>query len=35
APLAYKDVVNVVNTVHDSNISTKVVKLLPIGVIKG
>jgi tRNA-splicing ligase RtcB (3'-phosphate/5'-hydroxy nucleic acid ligase) len=35
APLAYKDVVNVVNTVHDANISRKVVKLAPIGVIKG
>lgn len=35
APDAYKDVINVVDTVHNSNISPKVVKVLPIGVIKG
>ncbi|MBN2458539.1 RtcB family protein [Candidatus Woesearchaeota archaeon] len=35
APLAYKDVINVVDTVHEAGISTKVVRLKPMGVIKG
>jgi tRNA-splicing ligase RtcB len=35
APLAYKDVISVVDTVHDANISPKVVRLAPLGVIKG
>ncbi len=35
APLAYKNVINVVDTVHDAGISTKVVELEPQGVIKG
>ena len=32
---AYKDVDSVINSVHDAGISTKVVKLLPLGNIKG
>ncbi len=35
APLAYKNVINVVDTVHDARVSTKVVELEPQGVIKG
>ncbi|MBS3073184.1 RtcB family protein [Candidatus Pacearchaeota archaeon] len=35
APEAYKDVNNVVNSMHDSGIALKVVKLKPIGNIKG
>ncbi len=35
APLAYKDVENVIDSVHNSGISAKVVRLEPIGVIKG
>ncbi len=35
APLAYKDVDFVVNTVHGANIAKKVVKLVPLAVIKG
>jgi tRNA-splicing ligase RtcB len=35
APLAYKDVENVIDSVHKAGISLKVCKLLPIGVIKG
>ena len=35
APEAYKDVISVVDTVHDAGISTKVIRLTPIGVIKG
>lgn len=35
APLAYKNVLNVVDTVHDAGVSTKVVELEPQGVIKG
>jgi tRNA-splicing ligase RtcB len=35
APGAYKDVISVVDTVHDAGISTKVIKLKPMGVIKG
>jgi tRNA-splicing ligase RtcB len=34
-PEAYKDVNNVVNVVHQAGISRKVVKLVPMGVIKG
>jgi len=34
-PEAYKDVTNVVNVVHHAGISLKVVKLVPMGVIKG
>jgi tRNA-splicing ligase RtcB len=32
---AYKDVTDVVDVVHHAGISTKVVKLVPMGVIKG
>lgn len=35
APLAYKDVDLVIETVHNAEISTKVVELKPVGVIKG
>jgi tRNA-splicing ligase RtcB len=35
APLAYKDVDLVIETVHNANISLKVAKLEPLGVIKG
>jgi tRNA-splicing ligase RtcB (3'-phosphate/5'-hydroxy nucleic acid ligase) len=35
APLAYKDVEAVVDSVHGANISTKVARMEPIGVIKG
>jgi tRNA-splicing ligase RtcB len=35
APLAYKDVEEVINSVHDSNISLKVARMTPLGVIKG
>jgi len=35
APLAYKDVEEVVNTIHNSGISLKVARLEPVGVIKG
>jgi tRNA-splicing ligase RtcB len=34
-PDAYKDVNEVVNVVHQAGISKKVVKLVPMGVIKG
>jgi tRNA-splicing ligase RtcB len=34
-PEAYKDVNDVVNVVHHAGISSKVVKLVPLGVIKG
>lgn len=34
-PEAYKDVNNVVNVVHEAGISKKVVKLRPLGVVKG
>jgi tRNA-splicing ligase RtcB len=34
-PEAYKDVSDVVNVVHHAGISLKVVKLVPMGVIKG
>jgi tRNA-splicing ligase RtcB len=34
-PHAYKDVSDVVDVMHNAGISTKVVKLKPIGVIKG
>jgi tRNA-splicing ligase RtcB len=34
-PEAYKDVNEVVNVVHHAGISRKVVKLVPMGVIKG
>jgi tRNA-splicing ligase RtcB len=34
-PEAYKDVNDVVNVVHQAGISKKVVKLVPLGVIKG
>ncbi|MGC8734707.1 MAG: RtcB family protein [bacterium] len=35
APQAYKDAMNVVDIVHNANISKKVAKLRPIGVVKG
>ncbi|MBN1280832.1 MAG: RtcB family protein [Candidatus Thermoplasmatota archaeon] len=35
APEAYKDVSEVVNVTHGAGISTKVVKLVPLGVVKG
>ncbi|MBN2043253.1 MAG: RtcB family protein [Candidatus Aenigmarchaeota archaeon] len=35
APLAYKDVESVIDSVHGSGISTKVARMIPIGVIKG
>ncbi len=35
APNAYKNVIDVVESVHNANISLKVVKLIPIGVLKG
>jgi tRNA-splicing ligase RtcB len=35
APQAYKNVLNVVDIVHNANISKKVAKLRPIGVVKG
>ena len=34
-PSAYKDVSDVVQTVHDARIARKVVRVRPIGVIKG
>lgn len=34
-PQAYKDVADVVNIMHNSGVSTKVVRLKPLGVIKG
>jgi tRNA-splicing ligase RtcB len=34
-PEAYKDVNDVVNVVHEAGIGKRVVKLRPIGVIKG
>ncbi len=35
APLAYKDIEGVIDSVHGSGISTKVARLVPIGVAKG
>jgi tRNA-splicing ligase RtcB len=35
APLAYKDVKNVVEIVHNIGIAKKIVKLIPLGVVKG
>jgi tRNA-splicing ligase RtcB len=35
APLAYKDVEAVIDTVHGSGISLKVARMIPVGVIKG
>ncbi len=35
APGAYKDVVSVIETLHNAGISLKVAKLIPLGVIKG
>jgi tRNA-splicing ligase RtcB len=35
APLAYKDVEAVIDTVHGSGISLKVARMVPVGVIKG
>jgi len=35
APLAYKDVEVVVDSVHNANVSTKVARMVPLGVIKG
>ena len=35
APLAYKDVDNVVNVVHDAKLAKKVARLKPLAVIKG
>ena len=35
APIAYKDVNQVVETVHNSNVALKVAKLKPVAVIKG
>jgi tRNA-splicing ligase RtcB len=34
-PHAYKDVADVVNVMHDAEITRKVAKFVPIGVIKG
>ena len=35
APSSYKDVTAVIETCHEAGISKKVVKLRPIGVVKG
>ena len=35
APLAYKDVEEVVNVIHQSRLAKKVAKLIPLAVIKG
>ena len=35
APGAYKDVVEVIEAVHNANLATKVVRMRPLGVIKG
>ena len=35
APMAYKDVDDVVNVVHNAGLSKKVAKLVPLAVIKG
>ena len=35
APQAYKDVDEVIKTVHEYGISLKVAKMIPLGVIKG
>jgi len=35
APMAYKDIENVVNVVHNAGLSKKVAKLVPLAVIKG
>ena len=35
APMAYKDVDDVVRIVHNAGLSKKVVKLVPLAVIKG
>jgi tRNA-splicing ligase RtcB len=35
APLAYKDVESVVDSVHGAGISLKVARMVPLGVIKG
>ena len=35
SPDAYKDIRNVVDIVHGAGISKKVVKLVPLGVVKG
>jgi tRNA-splicing ligase RtcB len=35
APGAYKDIRNVVDVAHGAGISKKVVKLVPLGVVKG
>jgi tRNA-splicing ligase RtcB len=35
APLAYKDVENVIATIHNADISRKVVRVEPVGVLKG
>lgn len=35
APLAYKDIDNVIEVVHQAGLSTKVAKLIPLAVIKG
>ena len=35
APIAYKDIDNVVNVVHDAGLSRKVARLRPLGVVKG
>jgi tRNA-splicing ligase RtcB len=35
APLAYKDVEQVVNVVHQAELSKKVARLVPLAVIKG
>ncbi|MFH1728031.1 MAG: RtcB family protein [Pseudomonadota bacterium] len=34
-PEAYKDVVNVIDVIHDSQIAVKVAKVIPLGVVKG
>ena len=35
APLAYKDVDEVIESIHGAGVSSKVVRLVPLGVIKG
>ena len=35
APIAYKDIDNVVNVVHEAGLARKVARLRPLGVVKG
>jgi len=35
APIAYKDIDNVVNVVHEADLAQKVARLRPLGVVKG